>query len=178
MFDEEKNEVGRPLKFKSPEELQERIDEYFESCFEESWGEDEEGRWKPDVDRYGEIKRVQVRPFTISGLAVFLDTDRKTLLNYESREEYFLTIKKAKAKIENYTEEQLYNTQAKNMTGIIFNLKNNYGWQDKQQIENTGSLDHRVSLGELSDDEINERIAQEVRAIAELQARTATPYQR
>src|SRR5690606_33171622 len=104
----------------------------------------------------------QKEPFTISGLAVFLETDRKTLLNYEEREEFFHTIKSAKARIEYFTEKQLYNSSAKNMTGIIFNLKNNYGWQDKQEVEQTGSIQHQVQLGEMSDDEIRERIAEEI----------------
>lgn len=130
-------DVGRPLKFGSAEELQKKIDEYFESCYEEIWQEvfDDEGNskgWVPIYDRDGSIRKRLVRPFTISGLAVHLDIDRKTLLNYEEKAEYFLTIKRAKSKIENYTEEQLF--ISKNTAGVIFNLKNNYeGWVDKQE---------------------------------------------
>lgn len=53
--------VGRPLKFKSVEELQKKIDAYFE---------DENNK-----------------PYTITDLAVWLDCDRKTLINYEEKEE-------------------------------------------------------------------------------------------
>ena len=60
----------KPLKFKSVEELQEKIDNYFNAMDE------------------------QERPYTISGLALFLDTSRRTLLNYEKRQEYFHTIKR------------------------------------------------------------------------------------
>ncbi|MGR6764465.1 terminase small subunit [Paenibacillus sp. T2-29] len=165
---EEKHPGGRPLKFKSAEELQGKIDDYFESCYEEIWTResDKDGKeaWAPLYDRHGNIEKRLVRPFTISGLAVFLETDRKTLLNYEDREEFFHTIKKAKARIENYTEEQLYNASAKNMTGIIFNLKNNYGWQDKQEINNnignqngeTFEVSHSKSLKNLSPEELAE----------------------
>lgn len=144
-------DVGRPLKFGSAEELQEKIDEYFESCYEEIWQEvfDDEGKskgWVPIYGRDGSIRKRLVRPFTISGLAVHLEVDRKTLLNYEDKSEFFRTIKRAKARIENYTEEQLYNTSAKNMVGIIFNLKNNYGWQDKQEVGVEADVTFKVSL--------------------------------
>lgn len=132
---EEKRRPGRPLKFESAEDLQRQINAYFESCEEEIWIEehDEDGQptgdWKPVYDRNGEIRKRPIRPYTITGLAVHLETDRRTLLNYEEKEEYFHTIKAAKARIENYTEEILVTT--KSAAGVIFNLKNNYGWQDK-----------------------------------------------
>ncbi|MNJ56409.1 hypothetical protein D3C77_519520 [compost metagenome] len=77
-----------------------------------------------------------------------METNRQTLVNYENNAEFFDTIKKAKARIENYTEEQLYNSNAKNMTGIIFNLKNNYGWQDKQEVDMTANMEYSVKLPE------------------------------
>ena len=103
-------ETGRPMKFKSNEELKEKIDKYFADC-------DEKGK-----------------PYTVSGLAVALGTTRRTLLDYEEKDEFFHTIKNAKAKIEAYNEEMLYNKNIPT-TGVIFNLKNNYGWKDKQEIE-------------------------------------------
>lgn len=102
--------VGRPLKYTSVEEMQKDIDEYFAEC-------DENGK-----------------PYTVSGLAYALDTSRRTLLNYEEREDFFHTIKKAKDKIECFNEELLYNKNV-STTGVIFNLKNNYDWKDKQEIE-------------------------------------------
>ena len=116
-------DVGRPLKFKNVKELQDAIDGYFLSC------EDPE---KPGVF---------IRPLTITSLAVYLDTSRETLLNYETKDEFFGTIKKAKEKIHAWTEEQLYrNTQ---VTGVIFNLKNNYGWKEKTESE----VEHKGNLG-------------------------------
>lgn len=112
--------ITKPLKFKSVEELQSQIDEYFISC----WEEDEESG-----------KRKQVKPYTITGLANYLDTNRQTLLNYEEKEEYFDTIKKAKSLCEQYVEEYLFT--GKNTAGGIFNLVNNYGWQNKQSTDIT-----------------------------------------
>lgn len=133
---------GRPLKFKTVEELQSKIDEYFQSCYEEVWEEktfrDKKGKetskeWVPVLDRSGKIKKVLVRPFTITGLALALDTSRETLLDYEDRPEFSDTIKRAKEIIHNYVEEQLMTRAAP--TGVIFNLKNNWGWKDKTEVD-------------------------------------------
>lgn len=109
--------AGRPLKFKTVEQLQNAIDLYFISC------EDPE-----DSTKY-------IRPLTITGLANALDTSRETLLDYEEKEEYSDTIKRAKGKIHQYVEEYLF--IGKNQTGAIFNLKNNYNWKDKTEQDIT-----------------------------------------
>ncbi len=142
------NKGGRPLKFKTPEELEERIQAYFESCFEEEWVDelyrDENGNKEMIGKNYKRVpvkKKVQKEPFTITGLAIALDTDRRTLLNYERRKKFFPTIKKAKTIIENYTEKRLYEN---NVAGVIFNLKNNYDWKEKQEIEHSGSIIQKI----------------------------------
>ena len=117
--------VGRPNKFKSVEEMQKAIDNYFKDC---------------DANE---------RPYTISGLAYALDTTRRTLLDYEENDEFSHTIKKAKAKIEQFVEERLF--VGNNTAGVIFNLKNNYNWKDKQEIEADVNTDVNISI-ELSDD--------------------------
>ncbi|MGW8439963.1 terminase small subunit [Paenibacillus sp. S33] len=158
---EDKHPGGRPLKFESAEELQAKIDSYFESCYEEVWTREVDGEgketWTPSLDRHGNVEKHLVKPFTISGLAVHLETDRKTLLNYEDREEFFLTVKRAKARIENFTEETLLTT--KNPAGVIFNLKNNYGWQDKQDVGLSGGLNNtNQDLSSLTAEERRARI--------------------
>lgn len=112
--------AGRPLLFKSKEELQLRIDDYFNSC----WEEDEETG-----------KKKQIRPYTITGLANYLDCDRHTLINYEEKEEFFTTIKRAKSMCEQYADEYLFT--GKNTAGAIFNLVNNYGWENKRNTDIT-----------------------------------------
>ena len=117
---------GRPLKYQSVEDMQRDIDNYFAEC-------DEKGR-----------------PYTVSGLAYALGTNRQTLINYEEKEQFFDTIKGAKAKIELFNEEMLYNKDV-STTGVIFNLKNNYGWKDKQEIEADVKNDVTINI-ELSDE--------------------------
>lgn len=117
--------AGRPLKFKTKEELQQRIDDYFKKC---------DSRTIVVLDRKGnEHSIVQPRPYTITGLAYELDTDRETLLRYEEKEEFSDTIKKAKDKIHNFTEEKLY--QSGIAAGVIFNLTNNWGWKNQKYDE-------------------------------------------
>lgn len=119
------SEIGRPNKFKSVEEMEQAIEEYFNYC-------DENGK-----------------PYTISGLAYALDTNRQTLLDYQEKDEFSDTIKRAKAKIERFVEERLF--VGSNTAGVIFNLKNNYNWKDKQEIDAEVSSTVNINI-ELSDD--------------------------
>lgn len=109
--------AGRPLKFQTVEELQTAIDAYFKSV---------EGVFYLDKDG---VKVCE--PLTITGLALALDTTRQVLMDYQERDEYTDTIKKAKTRIENYAERRIFTT---NPTGAIFALKN-YGWKDKQEVD-------------------------------------------
>jgi len=116
--------AGAPRRFSSPEELQRLIDIYFAECDKKE------------------------KPYTITGLALALNfNSRQTLLNYEGRPEFMDTIKKAKMKCQNYAEESLYTNRQ--VAGIIFNLKNNYGWVDKHEVAHSGSLTLEQALDEL-----------------------------
>lgn len=125
---------GRPLKFKSVEELQAKIDAYFAEC-DPHIVTKTVLKFDKKLDEYFE-KEVRVMttqiPYTITGLALALDTSRETLLDYEAKDEYSDTVKRAKLKIHNYTELKLFESNA---TGPIFNLKNNYGWKDKTEVD-------------------------------------------
>jgi len=142
---------GRPLKFGTMEELQEKIDAYFASCDPHT---EDITEWVDARDSKGQLKKdenglnylVQVthkvktpqQPYSVTGLALALKTSRETLINYENRDEFFDTIKEAKSKIENFLELQLNSTSP---TGTIFNLKNNYGWKDKNETDITSGGD-------------------------------------
>ena len=71
--------------------------------------------------------------------------------DYENKSDYSDTIKVAKQRIEKYNAEQLYRTTQ--VTGIIFNLKNNFDWKDKREVEHDVSLDTtREKIGAFLDD--------------------------
>lgn len=82
----------------------------------------------------------QRRPYTVTGLAVWLDTSRQTLLEYEGEVEgrekdpaFADTIKRAKQRNENYAEEKLFDGDFPTR-GVIFSLSNNArGWAEKRE---------------------------------------------
>ena len=112
-----KSKAGQPMAYKTVEALQLAVDHYFEV-----------DAFVPNGD--GESDYLP----TMSGLALSLGVDRKTVVNYSHNEQYFLTIRKARAKIESFIETRLYGN---NVTGCIFNLKNNFNWKDKTEVNQT-----------------------------------------
>lgn len=133
---------GQPLKWKTPEELEEKIEEFYKWC-----------------DKNNKKK-------TVSRLAWYLGTNRTTLLHYEKASEfdwlkhldedtrlsYVNAIKRAKAYIESEYEESLFNKSE--TTGAIFTLKNNYNWVDKQEIV----TENRTDLDNIKEEELEQRI--------------------
>ena len=105
-------EVGRPRAFKSVEEVEEKINAYFNYCEEKE------------------------KPYTMSGLAYYLGISRQTLVNYSNQYQFFDTIKKARDRVQMQLEENALSNKA-NPTFTIFNLKNNFDWKDK--IEHSSS---------------------------------------
>ena len=145
----EGNKGGRPAYYNTVEEMQEKIDAYFEEC---------KGKVHTDengvvvTDKYGIPIIVDARPPTITGLALALGfTSRRALLNYQEKDEFFHTVTRAKAKVEQYAEERLFDKDGAN--GAKFSLANNFeGWKEKQQIEADVKSEMTINV-ELVDDE-------------------------
>ncbi len=117
---------GQPLKYK-PEEFATKIVDYFK------WVDEENVKRK--LQRFTGEK---LKPYTLSGLCVFLETTRETWREYGHRPEYKKAIQQAKLKVENYVEEGSLNGSI-NTIAAIFNLKNNFGWVDKIDINSTNT---------------------------------------
>lgn len=99
------NNGGRPQTYTEPESLYTKIMEYFE------WSE---------TDNSSKV--------TITGLCLFLGFEsRKSLSDYEERQEFSTLIKRARMAVENYYEEKLISMS---YGGAIFALKN-MGWKDE-----------------------------------------------
>lgn len=97
---------GRDPFYDSPEDMQRMIDAYF---------------------------RTEKIP-SIPGLAYHLGfADKKSLMDYEAKEEFWFPIKRAKLRIEAFNAKELHREKG-NITGIIFTLKN-LGWKDQQDID-------------------------------------------
>lgn len=138
-------DTGRPLKFQTAAELQQKIDEYFGKCEPHIAKQQVQVR-KQDGSMYWAEQEYMTdqQPYTITGLALALDTTRKTLLDYETgdydnkdldegiRQEFSDTIKKAKLKIHEFNESRLFSGQM--VAGVIFSLKNNFGWKDSKEL--------------------------------------------
>lgn len=128
---------GRPFAFNSPEEMQEKINEYFAFC---------DTQKEIIATDKGNTKVIQ-KPYTISGLCVFMGITKETISQYAKKPEYAPIIAQAKARVENYCEE---NTMAGKLNPIfsIFSLKNNFGWTDRVEI-NTNSSPEQLTPEEI-----------------------------
>ena len=126
------NPVGRPLIFETVKEVEEKIKEYFDYC---------DNRLVNGYDNKTnqQFAYINPEPYTMSGLAYYLEIDRKTLLNYSKKEEFFLTIKRARDKVEMDVDRRLNDKNAFT-PGLIFNLKNNFDWKDKSEIDQNINL--------------------------------------
>lgn len=136
--------VGRPATYKTVEEMQAKIDAYFDSCYGE-YVTDDEGNMM--TDKSGHPVMTKPRPLTVTGLALALGfSGRQALLNYQDKPKFMDTIKRAKSRIEQYAEERLFDKDGVN--GAKFNLTNNFkGWSEKQQIDSNVNLAPVVFTG-------------------------------
>lgn len=113
--------AGRPPYFTDPKQLEQLADEYFLQCEQDS------------------------EPITLTGLALHLGfCDKCSIYDYEAKPEFSHSIKKARLRVENAYEKSLVE---KGRSGDIFALKN-FGWKDKQEVEQTGTSNVTVTLTE------------------------------
>ena len=122
-----KKRGGRPPKYKSKEEIEGLIEEYFKSCEGEML---KDGSEKPILNKYGEPVYINKKPPTVTGLALALGfTTRLSLLNYQGKAEFMNTITRANTYIEEYNERRLFDRDG--VHGAKFNLINNFkGWSE------------------------------------------------
>ena len=126
--------------YKSKEEIQEKIDKYFEEC-EGKVLEDKDGN--PILNKYGCVIIIGSKPPTVTGLALALGfSTRQSLLNYQAQDEFLDTITRAKSRVEQYAEERLFDRDGSH--GAQFSLRNNFkGWKSKdiEETEDTSTVD-------------------------------------
>jgi hypothetical protein len=114
---------GRPATYSCADEMESRIEDYFALCDNKT------------------------EPYTLADLALFLGfSSRQSLWEYRTRRPEFTdTIEKAKTAIEGQRVRAMLSGK-QNTTGAIFDLKCNFGYQDKQQIEVEATYKHQVNL--------------------------------
>ena len=104
--------VGRPPKYKSKEEIEEKIEQYFKDCEGRPLTDDEGNQI---YNKWGYPVIVDKRPPTVTGLALALGfTNRLSLLRYQGKKEFCDTITRAKARVEQYAEERLFDKDGTN----------------------------------------------------------------
>lgn len=119
----DKHPGGRPLKYETPEQMQQAIDAYYKECKENK------------------------APLTMTGLAIALGFEsRSSLVDYKGRsDEFSHTIKRARQQVERSVEERMLSSTGV-VAGVIFNAKNNFGWVDKVETENKTELSGGLSI--------------------------------
>jgi hypothetical protein len=123
--------MARPRKIDSPETLQAAFDEYIGHC---------KAFTKPVLSNSGKLVDVPTpRVPTVGEFCRFMHMDRNTLDEYNTRPEFSRTIKSIHEAIHDAKQIALLNGEG-NTTGIIFDLKCNHGWKDKQTIEHEGEI--------------------------------------
>jgi len=125
---EEDRPVGRPLKFKTVEELQDAIDDYFDYCDLRT-----KKVWSSEKDK--EYMISDPAPYTMHGLARALGLSRQALMEYSHRDQFGDAIKAARERVAEDVETRMMDGKAQ--SGAIFNLKNNFGWKDKTERDLT-----------------------------------------
>jgi len=114
------NPVGRPPMFSTPEDLQDKISDYFDNCPD----------YRIAYDKKGDAFKIPT--ITMTGLALHCGfVNRASMYDYEDKPEFTNTIKRARAFVEKEYEMAL---SAGQPTGAIFALKN-FGWKDKTEVD-------------------------------------------
>lgn len=114
MTEQAKNPVGRPRLYQDAKEFADATDAYFEQA------------------------KIDGKLPTKAGLCLHLGfVDKESFNHYDTYGgDFSRTVKRANMRIEDDRHQRLANPAC---TGIIFDLKANHGWQDKQTLEHTGT---------------------------------------
>ena len=122
-----------PPGFNNPQELVDRIDEFFRA-----------------VETQDTLNEIQKAPKpTLSALAMHLNISRKKLIQLEEKPVYGPIISAAKTRIEAYLEEMLLDGRRTNTGGVSLVLKNGFDWKEKQEV--SGELTFSVTRQMFSD---------------------------
>ena len=119
--------MGRRKKYETPEDMQKALDAYFARC-------DAETR---DVQtKTGVVTMRDPEPYTMSGICVSLGMSREAWREYHAGDRgpgYTELMDEAKQRVEFDMERRLYRPGTFTV-GLIFGLKNHFGWRDNHEI--------------------------------------------
>lgn len=123
---------GRPALYRTPEEMQKKIDGYFASCLPKA-GTGPDGA---PVVIPGEVP-------TITSLSLYLGfTSRHSFKNYKRRPGFSKVYDMARAQLEAATEERLFSSES--YQGAVFSLINNFGWKHDDVMKRRAAVGVRI----------------------------------
>lgn len=143
--------VGRPRIYENAKKLKAAVERYFRSItyerdviiYRRELSEDKEGN--PFVKEIPEflldskgnpVKETVYREEpSIAALRLFIGVSKSTWAGYADDPEMTGVVAGVRDRMEARLEELL--TTKNSVQGVVFNLKNNYGWKDKQEITQT-----------------------------------------
>jgi len=137
-MEKEEIKTGRPLKYKTVEELEKHIDLFFEECKSIIMTDAATGKV---LTTNSGMPILEHNPPTLTGLALHLGFEsRQSIYDYENRNDQFsYTIKHARLRCENWAEKNMLAGNVAPAAGI-FVLKN-YGWRDDKGLDVTTNGD-------------------------------------
>lgn len=125
--------IGRPLKFTDANELEAKINKYFDDCDKRT-----RKKYIPTKNGIEIVDEPWPRPYTVEGLAVALDTCRETLLDYQKNSPFSDIILRAKARIQaNKVEGGLDGTYNSKMAEFMLRVNHKYKPEDNSNNEHT-----------------------------------------
>lgn len=98
-------------------------------------------------------ERIFLREPSVSGLCRFLGISKQTWSSYKADPDLSLVCENFLLELEDHLVDKLDGNKVKTVQGVVFNLKNNFGWRDK--------LDVTAGPSELSVEAYLERLAGE-----------------
>lgn len=122
--------AGRPLIFETPEELQEKVDDYFKVC--------DEGEEVEELTKQGKIVKYHRKiPYTVEGLSLHLDCSSETVRGYGKKDEYFAIVSCAKMKIFNSWIKLGMTGQYNPKIVALCLAANSPGYRPQQEVSHT-----------------------------------------
>lgn len=148
----EKRKTGRPVTWQTAAQIEKIVDAYIDYCephMEKGFHrrKDKDGVW-----RWVELEEYTSHIPTITDFAWFAGVNKDTITEYSHKDGFSVPIKRLKLYCERYVESLLLDPYNHNVTGAIFNLKNNYGWVDKRENEHTGPAGGPIAFIDMSTD--------------------------
>lgn len=140
--------IGRPRKYETAEELEQAVNAYFAAVsyqrpviYTTATGEvDDHGnavtvtqmlREGPDHAGPPVTVTEYLEPPCLAALCLYLGISRDTWARYAKKKGFRDVVEQTRTRIEAYLVGRL---ESKYAYGVVFNLKNNFGWSDKREV--------------------------------------------